>query len=140
MTLGAYGRNDHRIHPDLDEWVVRRVLAGMHPKALVAAAGGAVSLRTAYRWKHDIVGVEQVQVGEYRASYVLRRDAPPTRITAWESKPVVLAVSRLSGIRCGLWMPFNREFCARFSGHRTNCKSRAALENAASIERSRRAA
>lgn len=69
--------------PGIDLWLAARILAGMAPKALVVASGNAISLRTAYRWKRALVSLEEVQIGEYRAVYAIRRDAGPARLSLW---------------------------------------------------------
>ena len=131
MTFHTFGRSDLKVraHPELDAWIVRRILAGAHPKAIAAASGGAISLRTAYRWRH-VTGIEEVRVGDHVATFVLRSGQAPTRITPWEHKPTSARVSkRLGGIRCGLWMPVARARCARFAGHKSQCNSPEHLEN-----------
>lgn len=143
MSLGDYGRSDAQVraHPDLDVWLARRVLAGMHPKAIAAAAGGALSVRTAYRWRRDLRGITEVQVGEHVATFILRDGLPPTRITPWAARPTSVRRARaMRGIRCGAWMPIAQARCARFAGHRSQCKHRNALDDAARAERAKRAA
>lgn len=142
MSLLTYGRGDSRprAHPDLDVWLARRILARMTPKAIVVASGDAISLRTAYRWQRTLVGIEEVRIGEHVATFAIRRECAPTRLTPWEWKPASVAVAKMHGIRCGKWMPLNAEPCARLSGHRSTCKSRAAVENAALAARRARAA
>lgn len=128
-----------RAHEALDAWLVRRLLSGVHPRAIAAASGGAMSLRTAYRWRREIRGLEEVRVGEHVATFVLRDGHPPTRIEPWRDHPSSVRRARaMQGIRCGAWMPIVREPCARFSGHRSQCKGRSALDDAARVERDRR--
>lgn len=85
--LGGRFRNadNHvRSHPHLDEWICRRILAGMRPQALHAATDGRIAVRTFYRWRKDLLGLEIVTVGGYAATFALRRSGAPTRITPWE--------------------------------------------------------
>jgi hypothetical protein len=140
VTFHSFGRSDLIIRsPYLDAWIVRRLLAGAHPRAIAAATAGAISERTAYRWKRDVRGIEEVRVGDHVATFVLRRDQPPTRVTPWLHKPVSARVSkRLGGIRCEAWMPHNQEPCARFAGHRGQHNSAARMVNAAEAERRKR--
>jgi hypothetical protein len=77
----AQGRGTHP--PLADEWLARRVCAGWRPQAIVAAADGAISLRTAYRWCKEFTAVEEVRVGAYVATYVVRRTKPPVRVSPW---------------------------------------------------------
>jgi len=77
--------------PALDEWLCRRVLAGMAPKALAAASDGTISERTFYRWRRSLVRLESVEVGGYRTTYAIRRGYPPLRLGRWTKigdKPV----------------------------------------------------
>ncbi len=69
--------------PHIDAWLAARVLAGMSPRALVVASGGAMCVRTAYRWRRALLGLEEVELSGYRATFAIRRDAPPARITPW---------------------------------------------------------
>lgn len=85
MTAGIYRFDDKMAcassKPAFDPWLLRRMLAGMSPKALAIA--GEMSVRTAYRWRSEMVSVEEVTVGGYKATYVLRRTKPPIRVTSW---------------------------------------------------------
>jgi hypothetical protein len=129
------------VSPDLDAWIVRRLLAGAHPKALVAATGGTVSLRTAYRWKREIRGITEVQVGEHAATFVVREGRPPIRVTDWRPKPRSVRRARaMNGTRCGRWMPIANTACGRFAGHRSQCSARMAMDANAQAERAKRAA
>lgn len=67
----------------IEPWIARRVVAGMAPRALVAATGGAISLRTAYRWRASIVRLEDVDIDGWRATFAIRRNDPPTRLSKW---------------------------------------------------------
>lgn len=69
--------------PAIDLWLAARILAGMAPKAIVVASGGAFSLRTAYRWKRALVALVEIEVGGYVATYAIRRDQAPGRLTTW---------------------------------------------------------
>ena len=69
------------IGPRFDAWLVRRLLAGMHPSALAVAGG--ISVRSAYRWRRDVLAMEDVRVGEHVATYVVRRDKTPIRVSRW---------------------------------------------------------
>jgi len=85
--IGSMRNADHPTRsksPELDEWIIRRIVAGYHPKAIVAACDGAISERTAYRWRKLIRGLTVVEVDGYRATFVLRRGQPPSRISVWE--------------------------------------------------------
>lgn len=70
--------------PAIDLWLAARILGGMHPKAVVVASGNAISLRTAYRWKRALLALEEVQIGDYRAVYAIRRGQGPARLSMWE--------------------------------------------------------
>jgi hypothetical protein len=61
---------------------VARLLAGVHPRIVADELG--VSLRTAYRWRRDVVAVEVVTVDGWTATFVRRQRRPPVRISAWE--------------------------------------------------------
>jgi hypothetical protein len=69
--------------PHLDEWVARRLLAGMHPTAAVLASGSAMSARTAYRWRKELVALEVVELDGRQATFAIRRTQPPARISPW---------------------------------------------------------
>ena len=87
---GRYARADtpNRTHPEMDLWICRRILAGMRPSAIVAATDGAIHLRTAYRWRKVLKALRVVELDGHRATFAIRHDGPPTRITAWEPVPV----------------------------------------------------
>jgi len=70
--------------PSIDAWMARRILAGWTPKAIVAAAGDSISLRTVYRWKRDLLALEEVTVDGWTATFVRRRYKPPCRVSAWK--------------------------------------------------------
>lgn len=76
-----------RTHPEIDAWICRRILAGIHPRAVVVALDGRITLRTAYRWKAALIGLEEVTIGGWRATFALRRGQGPTRITEWRRVP-----------------------------------------------------
>ena len=84
-TRALHEAADSPAHTVVDVWAVRRMLHGMHPIAVAVAAG--VSIRTAYRWRNDVVGLEEVTIGAHSATFVLRRDKPPMRLTPWRRKP-----------------------------------------------------
>lgn len=83
--------NATRIHPHMDAWVCERLLAGWHPKAIVLAVGGAFSLRTAYRWKRSLTGLAVVEMGGFEATFAIRRDGPPSRLTSWSRQSAMKA-------------------------------------------------
>jgi hypothetical protein len=58
------------------------LIAGRSP-TLVARESG-MSVRTAYRWRAQLVGIESVCVGGWVATFAIRRGKPPSRISAWE--------------------------------------------------------
>lgn len=72
---------DHPNRTKADGWAARRLLAGWSPRAI--AVGTGVSLRTAQRWRSEIVRVEDVEVGGYVASFAIRRTKPPLRLEPW---------------------------------------------------------
>jgi hypothetical protein len=67
----------------LDVWLAARLLAGMHPKAVAVASGGAITWRTAYRWRRALLGLREVELDGYTATFAIRRDFPPSRLTPW---------------------------------------------------------
>jgi hypothetical protein len=68
--------------PGLDIACARAILRGLHPREASLAYG--VNLRTAYRWRRDLVAIESVRVDGWVATFARRRDSPPVRLTAWE--------------------------------------------------------
>lgn len=74
---------EHTRSPYRDSWIIRRVLAGWHPTAIQTAVG--VSRRTAQRWRAESDRLEQVTVGGYVATFLVRKSKPPVRISAWSS-------------------------------------------------------
>lgn len=77
-----FGRWDP-INISFDLWLCRRLLAGWRPTAIVTAAAGRVSVRTVYRWRRELVRLEQVEVDGWVAWYAIRRTMPPARISPW---------------------------------------------------------
>lgn len=77
--------------PAIDEWIAMRLLAGMHPKAVVVASGHVMALRTAYRWKRELVALEVVEPDGRQATFAIRRGVPPARISPW--RPLARAAS-----------------------------------------------
>lgn len=73
-----------RSHRALDAWLAGRIMAGWHPRAIVAACDGAMSERTAYRWRKRLTGTAIVRVGDHVALFAILRDAPPIRLGQWE--------------------------------------------------------
>jgi len=69
--------------PAIDEWIACRLLAGMSPKAVVVASDNAMTVRTAYRWRRELVGLAEVEVGGFRATFAIRRTSPPARVSSW---------------------------------------------------------
>lgn len=67
----------------MDTWLVRRLLAGWTPQAVATASAGRVSVRTVYRWRKSLMGVETVRVGRHLADFALRRRRTPIRISDW---------------------------------------------------------
>lgn len=74
----ARARDSRQIR--LDPWAARRIFAGWSVDAVAVAAG--VSKRTAYRWAKTS-SLETVRIGGYVATYAIRTDAAPIRITDW---------------------------------------------------------
>lgn len=69
--------------PALDRWLAERVLAGWKPAALVVASGGTFTMRTAYRWRAQLVRLEDIVIGDHVATFAIRRTQPPVRIEPW---------------------------------------------------------
>lgn len=65
----------------VDGFLARRILAGWSAEAVAVA--GSVSIRTAHRWISEIVGVEDVVVGGYVATFATRRGKQPLRLGPW---------------------------------------------------------
>ena len=91
LEVTAYGGNGliRNIAADpplgrMDVWAIRRMLSGMAPVSVAVAAD--VSVRTAYRWRAEVIGLEDIVVGPWRATFVLRRNKPPMRLTVWRMK------------------------------------------------------
>ena len=84
-TLALHEAAESPSRTPVDVWALRRMLHGMHPVAVASAAG--VSLRTAYRWRNDVAGLEEVAIGTHSATFVIRHDKPPMRLTPWRRKP-----------------------------------------------------
>lgn len=59
---------------------------------------------------------------------------------AWMAvEPIPDEDPRLSHPKCGRWMPIARERCYRWPGHRTECRSRFAVEYSREVARNYRA-
>lgn len=83
-AMGGYDRFDlARQEPVIDVWLAKRILAGWTPQAIAKASCGSVSTRTAYRWKAELVALEEVSVDGWTAWFARRRRQPPKRISAW---------------------------------------------------------
>ena len=67
--------------PAIDDRAMRALLRGVTPKDVAELYG--VNLRTAYRWRRDLVAVESVCVDGWVATFARRRDKPPARISEW---------------------------------------------------------
>lgn len=65
----------------MDPWLARRILAGWRPEA-VANAGG-ISVRSAKRWRKDLVDVATVELGGYAATFAVRDGKAPIRLDDW---------------------------------------------------------
>ncbi len=72
--------------PAVDEWLLRRVAQGWTPEAIIAASGRSISRTTAYRWVREFVRTEEVTVGGFTATFVIRRNRPPARISQWRAE------------------------------------------------------
>lgn len=83
MSMQTRGYNARQAHPEFDLWLAQRLLAGWHPKAIVAASDNRINVRTAYRWARDLLRLEEVLVGGYVATFAIRRGSPPSRLTEW---------------------------------------------------------
>lgn len=68
--------------PEMTADAATDLLAGRSPRMVAKEAG--MSVRTAYRWRAELVSVESVRVGGWVATYAHRRRLPPVRISAWE--------------------------------------------------------
>lgn len=66
----------------LEERAAEAVLRGVPVREVAEVYG--VHLRTAYRWKHDLVALETVRVDGWTATFARRRRKPPIRVSAWE--------------------------------------------------------
>ena len=78
-TLQRFDQVRHT--PGLEERAMRALVRGVKPKDVAEVYG--VNVRTAYRWRRDLVAVESVQVGGWVATFVTRRGRPPARISEW---------------------------------------------------------
>lgn len=84
LGMAATARRYERPHnaPGLDERAMRALLRGMKPRDVAECYG--VNLRTAFRWRRDLVAVELVSVDGWTATFARRRGKPPVRVTEWE--------------------------------------------------------
>jgi hypothetical protein len=64
-----------------DAWIVERIVAGWRPQAIAVAAG--VSLRTAQRWRAEVIRVEELSVGGWVARFAVCRTRAPFRLEPW---------------------------------------------------------
>ena len=58
------------------------ILRGVPPKDVASVYG--INIRTAYRWRSELVAVETVTVDGWAATFARRRRKPPVRISTWE--------------------------------------------------------
>jgi len=63
---------------------MRRLAAGWKPDAIVIASGGQVRKETVQRWVRTFLRLELVQVGDHVATFVIRRERPPVRVSVWQ--------------------------------------------------------
>lgn len=87
VTADGFGQAFRRYEapgttPNIDAMACRALLRGMTPQDAVKVYG--VNLRTAYRWRRELVAVEVVRVDGWTATFARRRSQPPVRLTAWE--------------------------------------------------------
>jgi len=66
----------------VDVAAAHAILRGVSPADVSAVYG--ISVRTAYRWRRELVAIESVRVDGWVATFARRRNLPPVRMTAWE--------------------------------------------------------
>lgn len=71
-----------RTTPEMTADAARDLIAGRSPQMVARETG--MSVRTAYRWRAELVAIESVRVGGWVATYAHRRRLPPVRISPWE--------------------------------------------------------
>jgi hypothetical protein len=79
--MERYASADRPASSTSDPWILERVAAGWHPQAIATAAG--VSLRTAQRWRSQVLRIEEVELGGYVARFAICRTRPPFRLEPW---------------------------------------------------------
>jgi len=68
--------------PHVDVAAARALIRGLSPRLVSQTYG--INLRTAYRWRRELVAIESVRVDGWIATFARRRNLPPVRMTAWE--------------------------------------------------------
>lgn len=82
--MSRFDGEDVRRRSQMETWLARRILAGWTPRAVAAASAGRMNVRTAYRWRAELVRLDTVIVAGYAATFAIRRTKPPLRISEWE--------------------------------------------------------